>query len=65
MLDLIGQPTYNRIVDYFEGKVKEKGLIEGLKPIFEALLKNKRFYALKMLNQILKKYNEDQLENVT
>ncbi len=38
---------------------KEKGFISKLKPIFEILLSNNRYYSLDLLNCILEKYNED------
>ena len=38
---------------------KDKGLIEKLKPIFEIFLQNKRFYALNLLNAVLKSKGEE------
>jgi len=37
---------------------KDKKLISKLKPIFEEFLKNKRFYALNLMNAILLQHNE-------
>lgn len=37
---------------------KDKKIIEKLKPIFENLLKNKRYYSIKLLNTILAKHHE-------
>lgn len=42
-------------------KAKEDGLIGNLKPIFETLIKNGRYYSIDLLNIILKKYNEQLL----
>lgn len=41
---------------------KEKGIIDELKPIFELLLKNKRYYSPALLNAILKMQNETELK---
>ena len=46
-------------------KSKEKGFVKELKPLFEELLKNKRYYSVKILNEILRIQNEDGLENET
>lgn len=40
---------------------REKGLITELRPLFENLLKNKRFYSLGLLNSILRLYNEKEI----
>lgn len=39
---------------------KEKGIIEKLKPLFQKLLNNKRFYSVKLLNSILVKFKEEE-----
>ncbi|MCP5054601.1 MAG: DUF3368 domain-containing protein [bacterium] len=39
-------------------KAKEKGLITALKPIFESLKQNRRYYSNKVLNSILSKQGE-------
>jgi predicted nucleic acid-binding protein len=41
---------------------KEKGLIKELRPLFKALLENKRFYTLSFLNGILARYKEEELD---
>jgi len=41
---------------------KENGVIDKLHPLFETFLKNKRFYSIKLLNSILKKYGEPEIE---
>ncbi len=43
-------------------KAKEKGLFKSLKPIFETLLKKKRYYTKRVLNTILIKSGEDTLK---
>jgi len=40
---------------------REKGIIEELKPLFEKLLQNNRYYSLKILNAILEKHNEEKI----
>jgi len=40
---------------------KDKNIIWELKPLFEALLKNKRFYSIELLNTILAKYKEGKI----
>ena len=40
---------------------KDKGLIENLKPIFEDLLNNKRFYSIDLLNEILLQKGESSI----
>ncbi|MFN7119110.1 MAG: DUF3368 domain-containing protein [Saprospiraceae bacterium] len=40
---------------------KDKGMIEELKPLFELLIKKKRYYSLKLLNAILKQNNEAEI----
>lgn len=40
---------------------KEKGFINNLKPIFEDLIKHKRYYSIELLNAILIKNNETTL----
>ncbi len=42
-------------------KSKEKGLLFELRHIFKIWLKSGRFFSKNLLNQILKKYNEEQL----
>lgn len=37
----------------------DKGLIPGLKPVFESFLKNKRYYSIELLNAILISKGED------
>ncbi len=41
---------------------KERGLIKELRPLFESFLQKKRFYSLKLLNGILLKYDEREIE---
>lgn len=41
---------------------KEKGIIEALKPMFEQFLNNKRYYSVKLLNSILLKFNEEEIQ---
>jgi len=40
---------------------KEKSIIVDLRPVFEKLLENKRFYSIDLLNRILSKYNEEMI----
>ncbi len=40
---------------------KNKGLIAELKPIFTHFLKNKRFYSLALMNNVLKRQNETEI----
>ena len=42
-------------------KAKEKGIIQKLKPLFEQLLSDKRYYSLKLLNEVLRLQNEDEI----
>lgn len=42
---------------------REKRMVDGLRPIFQSFLKNKRFYSLKLLNMILKRHNEEEIEH--
>lgn len=42
---------------------REKGIVNELRTLFEAFLKNKRYYSLELLNTILKKYNEEGIEH--
>jgi len=37
---------------------RHRNLIAELRPLFETLITNKRYYSLKLLNSILKKHNE-------
>ena len=37
---------------------KDKSILSALKPIFKELIQNKRFYAIDLLNMILKQHNE-------
>lgn len=41
---------------------REKGLVKELRTLFEAFLKNKRYYSLDLLNSILTEYNEEIIE---
>ena len=43
-------------------KAKEKGLITDLKPIFENLIQNRRYYSKSVLNKILSGQNESTLK---
>ena len=43
-------------------RAKQKGLIKKLRPIFEILLKKKRYYSKLLLNDILKEFNERLLD---
>lgn len=40
---------------------KDKKLITELRPIFEEFLRNKRFYALNLMNAILEQNNEERI----
>ncbi len=40
---------------------KEKGMIAQLKPLFEKLLENKRYYSVDVLNKILMNYKETRI----
>ena len=40
---------------------KERGIVDELKPLFESFLRNKRYYSLKLLNLILRKFNEEEI----
>ena len=40
---------------------REKKIILKLKPLFEDLLKKKRFYSIKLLNTILERHNEGEI----
>lgn len=42
---------------------KKRGLIDALKPFFENLLQNQRYYSLKLLNRILLQHGEPEIEN--
>lgn len=37
---------------------KNKGMIDELKPLFKRLIKNERYYSIKLLNSLLEKCNE-------
>lgn len=41
---------------------KDKGLIGGLKPIFETFLLNKRFYSVDLLNALLVSRGEETID---
>jgi len=41
---------------------REKGIISELRPLFEAFLKNKRYYSLDLLNSILRVHQEDEIK---
>lgn len=43
---------------------KDKNLISELRPIFEEFLKNRRFYALNLLNVILEQNNEQKITTI-
>ncbi len=43
-------------------KAKEKGLISALKPVFENLIQNRRYYSKNVLNKILSRQREDFLK---
>jgi hypothetical protein len=40
---------------------RDKGLISKLKPHFETLLQNKRYYSISLLNAILAKHQENNI----
>lgn len=42
-------------------KAKEKGFIKELRPIFISFLENDRYYSIKLLNNLLEKYNEPKI----
>lgn len=42
---------------------KERAIISNIRPVFEKLLENKRFYSIDLLNKILQKYEEKQITN--
>ncbi len=42
---------------------RDKNIISELKPLFEALLKNKRFYSIELLNAILARHTESKITN--
>jgi len=42
---------------------REKHLVDKLKPLFETLLNNDRYYSINLLNKILDKYKEAQIKN--
>lgn len=44
-------------------KAKEQGLIGELKPIFQHLLSGKRFFSKRLLNEILLRINETEIQN--
>ncbi len=44
---------------------REKGIIGKLRPLFISFIENKRYYSLKLLNIILTKYNEKEIEHET
>lgn len=41
---------------------KDKGIIGELRPLFISFIENKRYYSLKLLNAILKRHNEEEIE---
>ncbi len=41
---------------------REKGILSELRPLFEAFLKNKRYYSLDLLNSILRVHQEDEIK---
>ena len=41
---------------------KNKGLVEELKPLFEQFLNHNRYYGLNLLNSILRKHVEEEIE---
>jgi predicted nucleic acid-binding protein len=43
-------------------KAKEKGLISDLKPVFENLIQNRRYYSKSVLNEILSRQKEGALK---
>jgi hypothetical protein len=40
---------------------KHQGHIQALKPIFESFLKNRRYYAVHLLNSILREHHEEEV----
>ena len=40
---------------------RDKNLIPALKPLFDMLLANKRFYSIRLLNSLLAQHNEDMI----
>ncbi len=42
---------------------KELRLIDSLKPLFEVLIENKRYFSIGLLNMVLRKYDEDNLSS--
>ncbi|WP_339134259.1 MAG: DUF3368 domain-containing protein [Candidatus Electrothrix sp. GW3-4] len=40
---------------------RDKNLIPALKPLFDMLLTNKRFYSIRLLNSLLAQHNEDMI----
>jgi uncharacterized protein len=42
---------------------REKEIIGKLRPLFVSLIDNKRYYSLKLLNAILEKHNEEEIEH--
>ena len=42
---------------------RDKGIVDELKPLFEMFIKNKRYYSLKLLNVILRKHNEKEIDH--
>ncbi len=43
---------------------RDKNMISKLKPLFERLLQNKRFYAVELLNAILSKHGENKINKI-
>ena len=43
-------------------KAKQKGFLKALKPIFETLIQNRRYYSKNVLNSILNAQQEDMIE---
>ena len=64
---------FQKIFSFFQGKtlkisgfnelsfIMDYGEIEQLKPIFETLLNNKRYYSIGLLNTILERCNEEKI----
>ena len=44
---------------------RDKKIISRLKPLFEKLLQNNRFFSVKLLNTILEQHNEEKLNYKT
>lgn len=42
-------------------KAKDKGFVENLRPLFQNLLNNKRYYSVKLLNSLLLKFGEKEI----